>query len=251
MSSPSPRKGKGREMEKTTPEQIDGTVDDTANELDSLHERMRYWRKISTRNNQPRSYTLDRKAGTMQTSTSPTEASSDNSNNNNTNDYQLHSTTQDDSVYSNNGDGLVKAFFDNGEGDVPWQPSRSRTSWERSSDQIPGANEPKDFSKYRLLDTSDDTVSEDSRTSFPKPETSFSTFRQCGELSTRHVYSGKMRGKRRVYDPMYTRDRDGHLYRLEKDKRGNWEYMKVDKLYEYEEEAIGLELFKDPKAKRN
>lgn len=123
MTSPSPRKGKGREMDETTPER-DKTEDDTVeSKLDSILKRMQKWEKESNRNNQPRSYPSDKKAGTTQTSPSTIDASSDINYNNDTNDSQLHSTTQDDKVLSDDGKNFDNLYSDDGKHVEALQPS--------------------------------------------------------------------------------------------------------------------------------
>ena len=229
MSSPSLRKGKGREIERTTPELLDVTVDSTAkNDVDSYFERMREWEKISTRNTQYRSYPWDKKAGTGQTSTSPIELSLEKDDDNNTNNSQLRSTTLDDSVDSDDGKDFEDLYSDDGKDVKTLQPSRLRKSWELISDEAPSAN-----------DTEESSI-----------ENSHSKFRQCGtDLMTRHMFSGRMNGKRPIYIPMYDRDKYGYLFRLKRDDKGGWEYKELEKLSESESRA-GLKLFEDPKTKK-
>ena len=250
MSSPYRREGKGREMEKTKPERLGGTVDNAAkNEIDSILQTMREWEKASTRNNQPRSYPWDKKAGTMQTSTSPMEASSDNNSNNNTNDSQLGSTTQEDSAYSEDGNNSDEINSDDNKDVETLQPSRHRTHWELFSDEVPSANESEESSINMVRGTSDYADSGDKPPTSPESENSYSKFRQNGDLMTRHMFSGKMNGKRPVYIPIYKRDKSGHLFRLKKNKKGVWEYVKLEKLSASERQE-SLKLFEDPKAKK-
>ena len=251
MSSPSPRKGKGREMERTTPERLDRTVNDTAkNDLDSIRKRMREREKVSISNNQPHSYPWDKKAGTMQTSTSPIRASSDNNNNENTNHSQLHSTTQDDSVYSDDGRDFNGIYSDDGEDVETLQPSRFRTCWELFSDEVPSAIKSEESSINMPHGTSDYADSEDKPPTYSESENIYSKFRQSGEdLMTRHMFSGRMNGKRPIYVPMYKRDKYGFLFKLKRNKEGSWEYVELENLSESESQAR-LKLFEDPKAKR-
>ena len=237
-------------MERTTPEQLDGTVDDTAkNDLDSILKSMREREKGSTRNNQPRSYPWDKKAGAMQTSTSPIEASSDN-NKNNTNDSQRHSTTQDDTEYSDNSKDFNDIYSDDGEEVETLQPSRFRTRWELFSDEVPSAIRTKsEESSINML--SDYADSEDQPPTSPEPENRFSKFRQCSaDLMTRHVFSRRMNGERPIYVPIYKRNRYGYLCRLKRNEKGRWEYVELEELTESESQAR-LKLFEDPKDKRD
>ena len=247
MSSPSPRKGKGREIEDTTPQLLDVTVDNTAeNGLESILERMREWEKISKRNKQYRSYPWDKKAGARQTSTSPIEISSDNDYDNSANDSQLRSTTLDDSVDSDDGKDLDDLYLDDGEDVEILQPSKFRGLL---SDEVPSASETKGNSVDMLQGTSDYADSEDSAPFPPKTKTTHSKFRQCGtDLMTRHMFSGRMNGKRPIYVPMYKRNKFGYLFRLKRNDKGRWEYKEVEKLTESESQAR-LKRFEDPKAK--
>ena len=231
-------------MEKTTPERLGGTVDNAAkNDFDSILQRMREWEKLSTRNNQLRSYPWDKKAGTMQTSTSPIKASSDN-NSNNTNDSQLHLTPQDSSEYSDDGNDSYDINSDDNKDVETLQPSRHRTHWELFSDEVPSANNSEESSINMLHGTSDYADSTES-------ENSYSKFRQNGEdLMTRHMFSGRMNGKRPVYIPIYKRNKFGYLFRLKKNKKGVWEYKELEKLSESELQGR-LKLFEDPKAKKD
>ena len=211
---------------------------------------MREWEKVSTRNNQYRSYPWDKKAGTMQTSTSPIEASSDNSNNNNTNDSQLHSTILDGSAYSDDGNDFGDIYSDDGKDVETLQPSQHRTCWELFSDEVTSAIKPEESSTNMLHRTSHYAASEDKPPTSPESENSYSKFRQLGEdLMTRHMFSGRMNGKRPVYIPIYKRDKYGYLFRLKRNKKGTWEYVELEKLSESEKQGR-LELFEDPKAKR-
>ena len=251
MRSPSPRKGKGREMERTTPEIDELTADNTAmTDFDSILDRMREWEKVSKRNSQPRSYSLDKKAGTMQTSTSPIEASSGSNNKNNTNDGQLHSTTQDDSAYLDDVDDFGDMYLDDGKNVETPQSSRPRTPWELFSDEVPSANEPRESSINMLHGTSDYGDIEDEPPTSPVSEKSYSKFRQRGaDLMTRHMFSGRMNGERPIYIPMYKRDDYGYLLKLRRNNKGKWGYVKLEKLSQNEKQAR-LKLFEDPKAKR-
>ena len=248
MTSPSSNKGKGREIEETTFEIHDETVDDTEeNRLDSILEQMREWEKIKIKYDQLRSYTSDKKAGGMQTSTSPIESSSAN---NNTNDSLLHSTTQEHSVYSDDGPDLDDIYSDDGEDVETLQPSRFRTGLEQYSDEVPSANRSEQGSIDMLHGTSDYTESEYKSPTPPEPEKSYSQFRQCSaDLMTRHIFSGRMNGKRPVYVPMYERDKYGNLFKLKRDEKGKWEYMQLEKLSESESQAR-LKLFIGPKTKK-
>lgn len=201
----------------------------------------------SDKNIQPRSYPWGKKAGTMQTSISPTEASSDSSNNKATSDYQLHSTTQDKSVYSDNGDDSDKPYFDDGEDNVSLRPIRSHTSWKQFSDESLGDTEPEPMSDDMLHSPSDYATSEDKLPTSPEPKPFYSKFRRCGnDIMSLHMFSGRMNGKRLVYVPVYRRDKYGHLFKLIEVRERVWEYVKLKKLSEDEKQA-GATLVKDPK----
>ena len=66
---------------------------------------------------------------------------------------------------------------------------------------------------------------------------------------TRHMFSGRMNGKRPVYVPIYKRDKHGHLSKLKRDSKGKWEYVRLEALSNSESQAR-LKLFEDPKAKK-
>ena len=115
MTSSSPSKGKGREMDETAPEQ-DKTEDNTAeNRFDSILKRMQEKEKISARNQQPLLYPWDDKAGTTQISPSTTIDTSSDINYNDTNDKPLHSFTQNDKGYSDDDKEFGDLFSNHGE----------------------------------------------------------------------------------------------------------------------------------------
>ena len=246
MTSPSPSKGKGREMDETTPEQ-DKTEDNTAeNKLDSILKRMQEWDKIAARNKQSLSYPRDDKAGTTHSSLSSIGATSD-INYNDTNDDQLHSTTQDDKAYPDDDKDRSDLFSNDGKDVEALQPSQFR---EQCPDEVPSVNRRSESLINMLHSTSDYAEPEDYPSMSYESENTYSKFRQNGpDLMTRHMFSGRMNGKRPIYVPIYKRDEDGYLTRLRMNDKGHWEYVEVQKLSESESEGR-LKLFVEPKTKK-
>lgn len=101
-----------------------------------------------------------------------------------------------------------------------------------------------------LHDTSDYAESEVYPPISYESENTYSRFRQNGaDLMTRHMFSGKMNGKRPIYVPIYKRDKYGYLHRLKRNGKGLWEYVELEKLSESETRAR-LKLFVEPKTKK-
>ena len=273
MTLSSPSKGKGREMIETTYERdktednttenkfdsiLKGTqeCDETASKqdesedntaeskFDRILERMQEREKILSRNKQPHPW--DDKAGTTQNSTSSINTSSD-INNNDTNDNPLYSFTQDEKGYSDDDKDFGDLFSHHGEDVEALQPSQFR---KQSSDKVPSVNRCSESLINMLCRTSDYAEPDDFPLMSYETENTYSQFRQNGpDLMTRHMFSGRMKGKRPVYVPIYKRNNDGYLTKLKMNHKGRWGYVKVHKLSEDESEA-GLELFVEPETKK-
>ena len=222
MSSRSLEDVKGRKTEEPASQASDRTVDNIAEDIDSVLKTLAS-NNLSTNYDEPNPNQAGM-AGTTRTSTAPVGAPSGN---NMMNDSELNSNEEDDGIHSDD--------------TIEVEDARFRTCWELFSDEV----QPEEGSADMLRGISDYVDPDRESGSL------YSMFRQNGpDLMTLHMYSGTKKGRAPVYIPVYKRDEFGNLYKLERDEHERLRYREVGILSGQEIEA-GLKMFEDPEAKKD
>ena len=218
-------------MEEKMSEALDKTMNTTRNDHDSDLNNASDPVNTSNDSDEPGSSHIQKKAKVTHTPTSCLEATSNIT-------CSADSNRSNSSTCSNDS----KAANDSQSSKTPMCP-------EELSAEHQTTTASKEYFAIMVRDTSDSRTSDDESPSPRISEAFYSKYRKSSpDLMTLHMFTGKMRGKRPIYIPVYERSDDGKLWKLVKSWSGDWEYVEMKKLSEEEKEE-GLKIFEKPKAK--
>ena len=200
------------DMEQTSSEPLDWTGNTSKDNLDGGLDNASDSTNTSTHWDELGSYHLDKKAKVTHAPTSSLEASPSDTN-------SVNSDMMNSSIIS-----------DDAKAGESLQPLQARMSPKEDSVGNQTTTPPKERLSDLLHGMSDCGTPDNEPPSPPAKAASYAKYRKSSaDLMTLHIFTGKMKGNRPEYIPVYKRDDSGQLLKLLQDLSGRWRYLEPEK----------------------